>query len=128
MTRRIRLAGVHIALAAMLLRALLPAGWMPNPTPSTGPAIVICTMDAATHLALESDGQPLKHPPDQNNDRSHETCPFAAVPHLAAPAGASVLPLPSLAASAAPDATHVHLTNGLALYTPQSPRAPPSFV
>jgi hypothetical protein len=126
MTHRFRLAGVHIALAAMLLRALLPAGWMPNPAAAA--SFMICTTDGPAQVAVGSDGQPLKHQPDQNNDRSHEACPFAAAPHLAAPAMLSALPLPSAATAAASNVVHSRLTEGLAGYTPQSPRGPPAFV
>jgi hypothetical protein len=128
MTRRIRLAGVHIALAAMLLRALLPAGWMPNSAPSAGAPFVICAMDGAAHLASGSDGQPLKHQPDQNNDRSHEMCPFAAAPHLATPSKLSVLPRPSLAPSTVPNTLYGDRTEDVGRDTPQSPRGPPTFV
>src|SRR5580704_4013467 len=40
-----RRALVHIALAALILRAFLPAGWMPNPKGPAQSAFVICTMD-----------------------------------------------------------------------------------
>jgi len=128
MKRNIRLAGVHIALAVMLMRALLPAGWMPNPTASADSPFVICTMDGPVQAVLGPDGQPLKQQPDQNNDRGHEVCPFAAAPHLAAPTLASALAPPSSVELTMPTAAYLASAESLARYTPQSPRAPPSFV
>ena len=124
MTRNLRLAGVHIALAAMLLRALLPAGWMPNPIASAAAPFVICTIDGPAQIQLGPDGHPLKH--DQNNDRGHDSCPFAAAPHVAPPALAALLAPPSSAISAAPTAQLASVQT-LARHTPQAPRAPPSL-
>jgi len=127
MTRSIRRAAVNFALAAMLLRALLPAGWMPSATAWDAP-FVICAMDGSVQLVLGADGQPLKQQPDQNNDRSHETCPFAAAPHLAPPAIAAALEPTSSATSTAPETIQNNLNKRLASYAPQSPRGPPSLV
>jgi hypothetical protein len=128
MSRTIRLAGVHIALAAMLLRALLPAGWMPNPVSSADSPFVICTMDGPIYMVPRTDGQPIKQQPDHNNDSNHEICPFAVAPHLAPPTIAVLLTLPSLAASALSKSSHPGLAESIARYSPQSPRAPPSLV
>jgi len=117
-----------IALVAMLLRALLPMGWMPNPTGSSGAALVLCTMDGSVHLLPGADRQPLKQQPDQNNDRNQTACPFAAAPHLATPTIAAALAPPALAQSVAAGSVHVRLADSAAGYTPHSPRAPPSLV
>ena len=127
MKRRIRFAAVQLALAAMLLRALLPAGWMPNPVASVDAPFVICSMDGPVHISLGADGQPLKQLPDQNNDLGHDTCPFAAASHLAPPTLASALAQPSSTASTPPMAAHLASAERLARYTPQSPRAPPTL-
>ena len=39
-----RRAAVTLALAAMALRALVPAGWMPNPQGLSETAFIICDM------------------------------------------------------------------------------------
>jgi hypothetical protein len=127
MLRNIRIVGVQIALVAMILRALLPAGWMPNPTGSAGDPFIVCTMDGAAYLAIGADGKPLKQQPDQNGGKSPDGCPFAAAPHLAPPMiSAGVLP-PSLTTFIETRTTRVKLGQVADSYTPQSPRAPPSF-
>jgi hypothetical protein len=68
-----RSAAISLALAAMLLRALLPDGWMPSATASP---FTICSVDVGHH-----DG---KAPADQ--ERSHTPCAFAAAAPLAPPA------------------------------------------
>lgn len=127
MTRNIRFVGIKLALVAMLLRALLPAGWMPNPAGLAGDPVVICTMDGSGSLAIGTHGKPLKQQPGQNSGRSQEGCPFAAAPHLAAPTITAAVVLPSLATFIETRIARVKLGQPDANYTPQSPRAPPSF-
>lgn len=80
-----RLAGLHIALAAMLLRALLPDGWMPAPPTHDANAqwipFVICTGHGLVHL----DGAPGSAHHDDDQSHRFAPCPFAAAAHLAAP-------------------------------------------
>jgi hypothetical protein len=119
---RARLAALHLAIAAMLLRALLPAGWMPDTTGAT--AFTICMMDDSGHHAgQQSPGKPA--PTD--GQHGHEECPFAAAHHVAAPATSIHLAAPSLAGRPA-DISHPAAAFGPAAgYQPYSPRAPPRF-
>lgn len=49
-------------LAAMMLRALVPAGWMPANDPSSGGAyIVICTSSGMKTIHVDGDGMPVEH-------------------------------------------------------------------
>jgi hypothetical protein len=122
MTRHCRLAALHLAIAAMLLRALLPAGWMPDSTGAA--AFTICTMDGAGHHAeQQSPGKPV--PAD--GQHAHEECPFAAAPHIAAPVVATRLAAPSLAGHAADISHPVAALSPVAEHQPHSPRAPPRF-
>jgi Protein of unknown function (DUF2946) len=110
-------AARHLALVALILRALVPAGWMPGATADT--PFVICSVDG-----------PVQHAPDgrkpADDGRQHEACPFAATPHLASTPDAPQVALPPVHEAAA-------VTNTLraaaiaARFTPQSPRAPPFF-
>jgi hypothetical protein len=72
-----RSLAVSLALSAMLLRAMLPAGWMPDLAGPLGGAFVICTMDGAQH-------SPPSHDPSKDHDEG-SICPFAAAAHLAPP-------------------------------------------
>jgi hypothetical protein len=123
MIRSIRFAAVHLALAAMVLRALLPAGWMPGA--SAGTPLVVCTMNGPELLALGADGKPLKHQPA--DARHHEMCPFAAAAALAAPSAAAEPALPGHAVRGAQDIARTYVFTGAGSYAPQSPRAPPAF-
>lgn len=122
MTQKFRTAAVHVALVAMLLRALLPAGWMPNPTGTTESFFVLCTMDGPIQQADQHDQG--KHAPD-DGQHGHDACPFAAAPHVAAPVTVTAIAQPSLFArfSNPPGVTIAKVS--FAVYQPQSPRAPP---
>jgi hypothetical protein len=119
---RARLAGLHLALAAMLLRALLPVGWMPDLGGSA--PIIICSMDGSgQHHEQSVPGKPSPN----DGKHSHEECPFAAAPHVAAPVLLGHLAAPSLAGHAVnvPDIPAVFVS--VAEYDSHSPRAPPRF-
>jgi Protein of unknown function (DUF2946) len=126
MSSRFRLAAVHLALAAMVLSALLPAGWMPNLSSQSGSALIICSMDGGAGPSDDHGGLPSKHQPDGRGD--HDGCPFAAAPHLAT---AGILPAvhqPQLAQNLVPAVGESHPVPALSGYAPQRPRAPPHFI
>jgi hypothetical protein len=110
----IRLAR-HLLLAALLLRALMPLGWMPGSAQLGQAAWIICT----------ADGQLQHGAPGKDDSHQHQQpCAFAAA-HVMAASGNHVFVAPLLQAAAlethtAPTAIHV-----AAGFTPQSPRAPP---
>jgi hypothetical protein len=116
-----RHAAIHLALAAMILRAFLPAGWMPNTQPG-GSALVICTMDGAVQNSADK-----KDIAGKNDPRAHESCPFAAAAQPAPAQDFIALAAPELSRQAAPR----HLASGLearrtAFLKPAS-RAPPAL-
>ena len=107
----------HLALAALILRALLPAGWMPD----AQAGLMVCS--ANTLGIIHHDAAPGH----ADGKASHEECPFGAAPHLAsAPAGPQVA-LPAFHAFVAATDRSIAATIA-ARITPQSPRAPPAFV
>jgi hypothetical protein len=109
----------HLLLVALLLRTLVPAGWMPNPAGASQTAFVICTMNGAFHA-------PGKQTP--SDTRHHDECPFAAAPHLAKTPDAVILPAPLPRADRTQVAAIATGTMAPARYLPQSPRAPPVTV
>ena len=112
-----RSAAVSLALCAMLLRALLPDGWMPAAT--AGTPFVICSVDG-----VRSGG---KQPADPARESSHAPCAFAAAAHLAPPVFAPVaLPAPSNAQPAVLAWRSARLESH-ARERSHPPRAPPSF-
>ncbi len=114
----LRHIAVHLALAALFLRAMLPAGWMPNPQAASGAPFIICSMDAA-----DQSGKAQKQAP--NDPRAHESCPFAAAAPLAAAPEAIALPAPQASGTAILSRTAFVDAVSPASYAPQSPRAPP---
>ncbi|HWA92714.1 MAG TPA: hypothetical protein VG889_21960 [Rhizomicrobium sp.] len=106
---------MHAALVAMLLRALIPAGWMPQ-SAAAGSPFVICTADGAVHPAKPHDADRGKSPP----------CAFAAAGHLAppapSPAFATAIGVSSITHEAAREAPAV-----AAPYRSAAPRGPPTF-
>ncbi len=127
MVRSLKLAGIHIALVAMVLRALLPAGWMPNPGGAAGTPFVICTVDGPRHAAPTLGADSGKHHSDQDNDRQHDTCPFAAAAHWATPVGGVWLLPSNLTAALESSPPGIRFIANGARYSRQSPRAPPSL-
>ena len=104
----------HLALIAMILRAMLPAGWMP--ATGTGEiAFTICSVDAAAKQ---------QHNAPAQTDSHDKPCAFTGTPHLAAVPDAPTLTLPALHAVAA-DADRVRAAWIAARFQPPSPRAPP---
>jgi len=124
MSRTLKLAGVHIALVAMLLRAILPAGWMPDSASASGAAFVICTVNGPLRAAQDAG----KHRPGQDDRRQNDVCPFAASVHLATPTVTAVIAPSTQVSSLAPGHAPARTVYNAARYSSQSPRAPPSLV
>lgn len=126
MARFIRSSGLHIALLAMLLHALLPAGWMPNP--GGGAAITICTANGPADLAPGKDDSALKGRPPHDSQRHPAPCPFFAAPHFATFAGVAAFSRLIEwfgAVARAPEPASIAAAQR---HAPQSPRAPPVLV
>jgi hypothetical protein len=106
---------VTLALSAMLLRAVLPAGWMPNLAGAGDASLVICSVDGAHHLP--------SHDPAHGQQDDH-MCPFAAAAHLAPPQLPPAILQPFAVAWLAP-----HFAESLATFrlhdSGHAPRGPP---
>lgn len=123
MRRYTHVLAVHLALSAMVLRALLPAGWMPSSSSSPTFILTICTMEGPLHLNIEGHS---KDQPTHSSD--HDGCPFAAAPHVATPL-LTITPSQSfLVESAHFKARPITQAADIASYSPQVPRAPPVLV
>jgi hypothetical protein len=111
-----RTLALSLALCAMLLRGLMPVGWMPS---AEAAPFVICSIDG-TH----SGG---KAPSDPAHERSHAPCAFAAAAHLAPPVlGMAGLAAPALVHRLVFTATKFAVARQ-SLYRPNVARAPPAF-
>lgn len=105
----------HLLLAALLLRALMPLGWMPGSAQLGQAAWIICT----------ADGQ-IQHgaPGKDDSHQQHQPCAFAAA-HVMASPGGYTFTAPQLQASALRTRAAPATIRVAGVFTPQSPRAPP---
>jgi hypothetical protein len=112
-----RQLAVSLALCAMMLRSLLPDGWMPAANAGTSP-LVICSIDGV-HTGGKA--------PKSEDRRDHAPCAFAAMGHASAPApfATSILPSDIVRAFAADWGSEPVIAR-LAART-NTARAPPSF-
>lgn len=118
MIRTAHPAVVMLALAAMVLRALTPVGWMPG---AAGAPITLCSADGPIHLVVGEDGKP--HKPQK--DDGHQVCPFAAASHFAPPQLAVALAPRAVVFDAAdPISATTLLVEKPRLFS-HAPRAPP---
>jgi hypothetical protein len=108
-------AARHLAIIALLVRAMLPAGWMPD----AQAGLTICSV--ATLGVIHHDGG------QTDGKAQHEECAFAAAAPLAATPDVPHLILPAFHGFAAETDSH-YAAQVSAHFTPQSPRAPPRFV
>jgi hypothetical protein len=114
-------AALHVALVAMLLRALLPAGWMPAAISSANASpFVICTVDGPVAPAKPS------HAPEHNRNGT-ALCVFAAAAPLSSPASAPMALAPITFAAPIVFAAPRDVAASLAAYRPNAARAPPAF-
>ena len=141
-----RRAAVCLALVAMMLRALMPAGWMPNPAGAGESFFVICDMDQTDMSKMDMSKMDMSHMSamdmadmdmsgmdhgssgKHSGDGHQQPCPFAAAPHVATPSSVAALQLPSQLAKFSPLLAAERAAIKAATYKPQSPRAPPISV
>ena len=116
-------AALWLALAAMVLRLAMPAGWMPSPSLTRGIPIVMCTMDGPVKAVMLIDGKP-----DPAQKSHHEVCPFGAAPHFATAVAPAIHNAPGAWVYSKSETPRLPLRAARRLNSPQSPRAPPSVV
>ncbi len=125
-SRRIALA---LACAAILLRALIPAGFMPGRSDTGAIAMVVCTGSGALTMVMDRDGHWSPAKPDHAPGKSQpdHPCAFAAAAAaLTQPAGI-LEPLPAPVAENTALALPAHQRPGLGLAAPPPPTTgPPS--
>jgi hypothetical protein len=109
----------QVAFIALMLRALMPSGWMPD----ANGGLMICSASASTTLGvIHHDGAPQKQQDKQPVNQPE--CPFAAASQLAAAPDAPQIALPAFHAFSA-RTDRAYAATLAARFTPQAPRAPP---
>ncbi|HEY2444587.1 MAG TPA: hypothetical protein VGI20_02485 [Rhizomicrobium sp.] len=116
MSAHLRSLAFVLATSAMLLRAMLPAGWMPEANAGT---LVICTAQGPLRVS------PARHGQHGSPDRGAQACPFAAAAQLARPLAAILAPAPNLNMASTAQGAVVPLVLPALAHRIHSPRAPP---
>lgn len=96
-------------LCCLILRALIPTGYMPDfgATPAGAFKVVICSAAGTKTIALDRDGNPL---PDRNDGHHGEPCAFGALAQAMSTApDAAVAASPAYRIVAAADGTDAQL-------------------
>lgn len=119
MGNRFGRALIHVVLLAMMMRALLPGGWMLGPASDGAMSLVICSTSGLNHV----DGGD-RHP-DSRDQHQNDACPFAAASHMATPATGFTLAPPQRIVLSAPRFLTPIPAPVSATYQPHAPRAPP---
>jgi hypothetical protein len=121
MRTALKSAALQIALLAMVLRAFLPAGWMPAAISSADASpFVICTIDGPLHA-------PAKQMPTSDHDRAGAPCVFSAAAPLSPPLADAVSVAPSSIAAPIYFAPSRNAATADASFRPNTARAPPAF-
>ena len=86
-----------LMLVALLMRATVPQGWMPNVDAfADGSPIIICSSTGQAHILVGEDGQPLPAGQQDQDAAAHQPpCAFSAIAGLSLPLGSFILTLPS---------------------------------
>lgn len=112
-----------LLLAAFMLRALIPAGWMPQTSiGGNGVTLVICTVAGLQEVTLGPDGHPQPSDDTTTANAGHDPCPFASGAQFTPPALTAILVPPANVAGVAPvahepappPATHLRLAESRA--------------
>ena len=115
----LRQFATHVALIAMILRAFLPAGWMPDAR-AAAPGLVICSLDGPS--------SPDQDHKKQDNGQHPVVCPFTALGHMAQVSDHGTVTASPRLASLADLPLRDRSSQKRHSYTPQGPRAPPTLL
>jgi hypothetical protein len=114
-----RTFALSLAILAMVLRGLLPVGWMPDSDGSG--RIVICTGHGPARSAPDPQrGHTLP-------DRGDKVCPFAAAAHHSPPLALAVAPVPFVNDLRVARVATAQRLSERRLDASHSPRAPPTL-
>ena len=118
-----------LALAAISVRALVPAGYMLAPSAHTsGMVVTICTAQGAVDVVLDPASGEHKQKNDTQQRSADAPCVFAAAAPLAAPDAAIALAAPAIT-SAPVEYTFAQLAPGRGLAAPPPPSTgPPTLI
>jgi len=119
---------VRLALVALLVRALIPIGWMPNPHGlEAGSPIILCTMYGPVPAVIGDDGKPAR--PAMPGKAPHsEFCLLGVASAHGVPVASLSLPSPDRTQVAIAVTTRAQSITVSLRHRPQSQRGPPALV
>ena len=130
-TVRLNKAAALLALIAILVHSLVPAGWMPAfaLSQAQGLSVVICTPAGVSHVVLGEDGKPVQQAPDQDQTHNHDhpCCPCGWARPLVPPANVVAFLIAIKTEQAVVFAQPEHPLLRF-VRSPQSPRGPPTSI
>lgn len=78
-------ATLIVAFCAMLLRAVMPAGYMPDMQAASGFDMVLCGINGPQTVRVDASFAPLRQEGDTSHEAAGNMCVFALLQHDAAP-------------------------------------------
>ena len=112
-------------LCAVMLRALIPAGYMPEIKPGKTVQMVVCSLDGFKTVTVDESFDPTHHS-DQTNHTAKEPCEFASIGPMAVLGAVTfhIAPMTwdmiGVVGSSSPSVYHTH-----SVYAHGQSRAPP---
>ena len=112
-----------LLLFALVMRAAIPAGWMPNTSGVGNAPLIICSADRPGH----PEKSPAKTPPGAPHGSAdrHEACAFSGVGAAPAPAVATISGPPEALLPAEPAPLRARPAHDARGHREQAARAPP---
>jgi hypothetical protein len=110
---------------AILVRALVPAGWMPTVSADGGTVISLCTGAGAVEMVLASDGTLHEKAPVGHDGANDHPCSFAGMGQAFAAADPVVLPVSPPTDRADPPLKPGTISVGRGLAAPPPPQTGP---
>ncbi|MES2058270.1 MAG: hypothetical protein V4564_20205 [Pseudomonadota bacterium] len=113
---------------AMLVRALVPAGWMPTVGANGGIVISMCTGMGAVEMVLAPDGTLHEKAPAKHDGTTDHPCTFAGLGQAFAAADPIPMPVLPPATFTAPPLTPHLVSIGRGLAAPPPPQTGPPIL
>jgi hypothetical protein len=125
-TRRTLILAVFAC--AILVRALVPAGWMPSVGADGGVVISLCTGAGAVDMVLAADGTVHEKAPVKHDGANDHPCAFAGLAQAFAAADPVVLPIALPAPVIDPPLMPASVAVGRGLAAPPPPQTGPPLL
>ena len=119
-----------MAMLAVLLRALIPAGYMVSPNDGAGGSrIVICSPQGAVEVLVDASGHRIKAPINHDKGKvADHPCAFSVATTASLTGDLTLISAPAVCAEVEPAASTPGLRPGLGLAAPPPPKTGPPIL